>query len=102
LNVNLRRYTTEEAAVQAYNNYAKDGFDTVKRREGTSKFKGVCWAKANGKWTAKCKGQYLGYHATEEAAAQACDNYAKVGWCRLTASKPVLKAPMVSALEATI
>jgi hypothetical protein len=26
----------------------------------------------------------------------------KVGRCRLTAAKPVLKAPMVSALEATI
>jgi translation elongation factor EF-4 len=25
-----------------------------------------------------------------------------VGWCSLTASKPVLKAPMVSALEARI
>ena len=26
----------------------------------------------------------------------------KVGWCRLTASKPVLKAPVVSALETRI
>jgi len=25
-----------------------------------------------------------------------------VGWCRLTVSKPALKAPMVPALEATI
>jgi len=25
-----------------------------------------------------------------------------VGWCRLTLSKPVLKAPMVSALETTM
>ena len=27
---------------------------------------------------------------------------AVVGWCRLTVSTPMLKAPMVSALEATI
>ena len=26
----------------------------------------------------------------------------KVGWCRLTVSKPVLKAPMVAALETMI
>jgi len=27
---------------------------------------------------------------------------AKVGWCRFTVSKPVFKAPMVSALETVI
>jgi len=32
---------------------------------------------------------------------QTCGNY-MVGWCRLTVSKPVLKAPMVSALESII
>jgi len=29
-------------------------------------------------------------------------NWNPVGWCRLTLSKPVLKAPLVSVLEATI
>jgi len=28
-----------------------------------------------------------------------CSDYVKVGWCRLTISKPVLTAPMLSALE---
>ena len=53
--------------------------DAVKRRYRTSQFKGVCWAKANGKWRAECKGKSLGYHATEEAAARAYNTYVKDG-----------------------
>jgi hypothetical protein len=36
------------------------------------------------------------------AAPQRLDDGTQVGWCRLTVSKPVLKAPTVSALEAPI
>jgi hypothetical protein len=41
----------------------------------------VYWDKSRGKWQAKSssKGKHLGYHATEEAAAQAYDNYADDG-----------------------
>jgi len=69
----LGYHATEEAAALAYDNYVKDGVDSVKRREGTSssRFKGVSWNKSHGNWTAECKGKRLGCHATEEAAAQA-------------------------------
>jgi hypothetical protein len=76
----LEYHTMEEAAAHAYNDYVEDGVDPVKRREGkSSQFKGVFWDKGNGKWTAKCRGKHLGYHATEEAAAQAYDDYDKDG-----------------------
>jgi len=70
-------HATEEAAAQAYDNHVKDGVDPVKHREEctTSQFTGVSWDKSHGKWRAVCKGKDLGYHATEEAAAQAYDNY---------------------------
>jgi len=85
----LGYHATEEAAVRAHDNYVEDGGDPVQRRERTApQFKGVTWDKVRGKWYARCQGQYLGYHATEEAAALACDNYAKVGRCSLTVSKP--------------
>jgi hypothetical protein len=67
----LGLHATEEAAALAYTNYVKDGVDPVTRRDRTSQFKGVNWHKHRGKWWAKCKGKSLGYHATEEAAAQA-------------------------------
>ena len=67
----LGLHATEEAAALAYTNYVKDGVDPVTRRDRTSQFKGVNWHKHRGKWWAKCKGTSLGYHATEEAAAQA-------------------------------
>jgi len=57
----------------------------VSCREGTSsQFKGVSWNKSLGKWEATCKKNYLGHHATEEDAARACDNYAKVGRRKLS------------------
>jgi hypothetical protein len=43
----------------------------------TSQVKGVSWHKNNHKWKADSKGQYLGYHATEEEAAKAIDDYVK-------------------------
>jgi hypothetical protein len=43
----------------------------------TSQFNGVHWNKGRGKWQVKCKGKYLGLHATEEAAARAYNNYGK-------------------------
>ena len=85
------------------------------RAGSSSRFRGVCWSKAEHKWTAKRKSKWLGYHATEEAAARAYnveaarvglgESYSSqftvrvVGRCRLTVSKPVLKVPMGSALE---
>ena len=71
----LGHHATEEAAARAYNNYVEDGIAPVKHREGTfSQFKGVSWDTRRGKWLARCKGKCIGYHATEEAAAQACAN----------------------------
>ena len=66
--------------MRAYDNYVKDGIDPVQRREGTtSQCKGVSWDKSRLKWAAQCKGKHLGHHATEEAAAQAYDDYVKDG-----------------------
>jgi len=44
-----------------------------------SYIKGVSWDTRVGQWKAVCTGQggHLGYHATEEDAARACDNYVK-------------------------
>jgi len=47
-------------------------FNLRRYREGnSSQFKGVTWVKRSGKWMAQFPGKGLGYHATEEAAAQA-------------------------------
>jgi len=51
----------------------------VTRRPGSSHFKGVSWHKSSGKWEARRQGKFLGYHATEDAAAQAYDNYVNDG-----------------------
>jgi hypothetical protein len=68
---NLGPYTAEAAAAQAYENYIKEGVVPARNRERTSHFMGVCWYKRQKKWMAKCKGKYLGNHATEQAAALA-------------------------------
>ena len=76
----LGYHATEEAAAQAYNSYVEDGVDPVTRREHTSsQFKGVSWNKKDGRWVAQCKGNRLGFHDTEEAAAQAYNKYVKDG-----------------------
>ena len=85
----LGGYATEQAAAQAYNKYVEDGVDPVTHRDGTSsQFKGVTWNKSAGKWTAQCKGTHLGYHATEEAAARAHDEYVKDGVDPVTRGDP--------------
>ena len=62
----------------------------MQRREGTtSRFKGVCWHVSSGKWRAKCKEKYLGYHATEEAAARAYNTEAeRIGHFNLNVIPP--------------
>ena len=81
----MRHYTSEEAAAQAYDSYVKDGIVPVPVKRGqppSSQFKGVTWVKrtlGNGKWKAQRYGKCLGYHATEEAAAQAYDSCVRDG-----------------------
>ena len=41
--------------------------------------KGVSWHKGRGMWKAQCNEKTLGCHATEEAAAQAYNDYIKAG-----------------------
>ena len=65
-------HATEEDAARAYNKYRKDGIDPMEHRESdTSQFMGVCWNKSRNKWKPQCSRTYLGYHATEKAAALA-------------------------------
>ena len=77
----LGSHTTEEDAARALDQYVKDGVDPVASRGGTSsQVKSVSWIERLGKWRSECKGQqYLGYHATEEAATRAYDNYVEHG-----------------------
>jgi len=75
----LGYHATEEAAARAYDDYVKDGVvpEKLGNPKSTSQFKGVGWSKSAGKWKAICKGKHLGYHATEEAAAQAYNTEAE-------------------------
>jgi len=61
----------------AIDNYIVDGVVVPVTHRGppTSQYRGICWNKSLGKWVAKCKGTFLGHHATEEAAAQAYHIY---------------------------
>ena len=94
----LGSHDTEEDASQAYTDYAENGVVSVKHRDvRTSQFKGVHREKG-GKWRAISKHTNLGQHATEEAAAQAYNDYVEVGRCKLPVSKPELKARLVSTL----
>ena len=72
-------YATEKSAALAIDKYVNDGVNPLERRDGTSQCKGFSWDKRRGKWKAACKRTWLGYHATEEAAAQAYNNYVKDG-----------------------
>ena len=68
----LGRHATEEEAARARSKYLEDHIDPVNHREaGTSRFTGVSWDKNRKRWRARCKGKALGYHTTEQAAAQA-------------------------------
>lgn len=40
-------------------------------KDGSSKYKGVCWAEANGRWLARCRSKYIGLFESEEEAALA-------------------------------
>jgi len=75
--VSLGHHATEQAAVEAINQYYKDGVDLVKHRGVRSQFKGVSWQKGSGTWRAECKRKKLGYHDTEEGAARAYNKEAE-------------------------
>ena len=77
----LGYHVTEEGAVQAHDNYTRDGVVPVVRRDPsfTSQFKGVVWVKGTGKWQAQFKRKSLGYYVTEAAAAAAWAKYAEDG-----------------------
>jgi len=86
----LGSHATEEEAAKAVDYYVQHGIvleskpkEPNDRGWGASQFKGVSWSKRNAldkKWTAQSpKGKYLGYHATEEAAARAVNDYVKHG-----------------------
>jgi hypothetical protein len=81
----LGYHAIEEAAARVYDTYVKDGGrGPVKHRENiSSQFKGVSWHKGSGKWQVKSKGKSLGRHGTQEAAAQAYENFIKVGRWKL-------------------
>ena len=67
-------HATEEAAARACTDYVEDGVIPVMpqaRENHSSRFMGVGFEKRFGKWKATCKGSWLGYHATEVAAARA-------------------------------
>ena len=73
-------HATEEAAAQAYNDYVENGVVPVKQRERTSQFKGVIYRPSSaGNWRVFCKGEIVGYHATEEAAARAYHDHVAGG-----------------------
>ena len=73
-------HVTEQDAARAYNTYLEDGIDPVKHRAArTSQFTGVSWNKNKNTWTAKCKGNHLGQHSTEEAAVRAYNKYVSDG-----------------------
>ena len=74
-------HTTEEEAARAVDDYVEHGTVPESKRAGTSQFKGVTWNESLNKWKAQFEPErkYLGYHATEEEAAGAMDDYAKHG-----------------------
>ncbi len=41
--------------------------------------KGVSWDNTSGRWKARYEGKYRGVHATEAAAARACNDYVEHG-----------------------
>ena len=68
---NLREVTNQQ------NSFNRVGWS----KKTSSKFKGVSWHKASGKWQAKCninrKQYHLGLHQTEEEAAKAYDDFSE-------------------------
>jgi len=74
----LGLHATEEEAARAVDNYVKHG-TVPEPKTGSSRFKGATWNESHNKWRADSDGKYLGFHATEVAAAQAVDDYAKHG-----------------------
>jgi hypothetical protein len=52
--------------------------------------------------TARINTYPIKFNISEDALVTGADCTCKVGRCRLTVSKPVLKAPLVSALETII
>jgi len=75
-------HTSEEGAARAYSKYLKDGSvpePAERGPPGASQFKGVHWCNTSSKLQAVCKGNRLGYHATEEEAARVYIKYLEDG-----------------------
>jgi len=58
---------------------ARYGVPAHRRPDTASPVVGVSWSSKLKKWQASSKGQYLGVHASEEAAARAIDKHAADG-----------------------
>ena len=71
-------HATEEEAARAYHDYVEHGI-APESKTGSSQFKGVTWSEPYNNWKANSKGKHLGFHATEEQAARAVDDYVTQG-----------------------
>lgn len=56
---------------------AENGRNMKKRKDGSSRFKGVCWDKSRGTWNARVQEKFIGRFFDEENAALAYDKKAR-------------------------
>jgi hypothetical protein len=70
-----------------------DGTDSL---DGGGVDGGASWQHVSGGW------QFGMSDGAEEIGTPIVVGVTKVGWCRLTVPKPVLKAPVISAIETII
>jgi len=62
-------------------NKSENGYNTLKKSNNTSGYKGVCWHKVKRKWMAQGRVEgkkvYLGYYENIEDASKAYENFCK-------------------------